>query len=66
MADLDFDSKPVQDFIAMLAKKQIVIDPTLSTFEFLRQRAGQVTDSYAPVADAHAARYPARRCVARR
>lgn len=51
VADLDFDSKPVQDFIAMLAKKQIAIDPTLSTFEFIRQRAGQVAQSYAPVAD---------------
>ena len=51
VADLDFDSKPVQDFIAMLAKKETVVDPTLSTFEFLRQRAGQVAQSYAPVAD---------------
>ncbi|MFC5577643.1 amidohydrolase family protein [Lysobacter niabensis] len=51
VADLDFDSKPVQDFIAMLANKQIAIDPTLSTFEFVRQRAGQVAESYAPVAD---------------
>ncbi|MDR7098230.1 imidazolonepropionase-like amidohydrolase [Lysobacter niabensis] len=51
VADLDFDSKPVQDFIAMLAKKQIAIDPTLSTFEFIRQRAGEVAESYAPVAD---------------
>jgi len=51
VADLDFDSKPVQDFIAMLAKKQIAIDPTLSTFEFIRQRAGEVAQSYAPVAD---------------
>jgi hypothetical protein len=50
VADLDFDSKPVQDYIALLAKKQIVIDPTLSTFEFLRQRAGQVQESYAPIA----------------
>lgn len=51
VAHLDFDSKPVQDFIAELAKKQIAVDPTLSTFEFLRQRAGQVAESYAPVAD---------------
>ena len=50
VAGLDFDSKPVQDFIAMLAKKQTVIDPTVSTFEFLRQRAGEVPESYAPVA----------------
>jgi hypothetical protein len=51
VADLDFDSKPVQDFIAMLAKKQTVIDPTISTFEYWRQRPGQMTESYGPVAD---------------
>ena len=51
VADLDFDSQPVQDFIAMLAKKQIVIDPTISTFEFVRQRAGDMPQSYAPIAD---------------
>src|SRR5688572_8938861 len=50
VAGLDFDSKPVQDYIALLAKKQIVIDPTLSTFEFLRQRGGEMPESYAPVA----------------
>jgi hypothetical protein len=51
VADMDFDSKPYQDFIAMLAKKQIVIDPTLSTFEYWRQRPGDMTESYAPIAD---------------
>jgi hypothetical protein len=50
VADLDFDSKPVQDYIAMLARKQVVIDPTLSTFEFLRQRPGEMPQSYAPIA----------------
>ncbi len=50
VAGLDFDGKPVQDFIAGLASRQIVIDPTLSTFEFLRQRAGEVAQSYAPIA----------------
>jgi len=50
IADLDFDGQPVQDFIALLAKRQIVIDPTVSTFEFLRQRAGEMPRSYAPVA----------------
>ena len=50
IADLDFDGQPVQDFIALLAKRQIVIDPTVSTFEFLRQRAGEMPQSYAPVA----------------
>jgi hypothetical protein len=42
-AGLDFDSKPVQDFIATLAKKQIAIDPTLATFEFLHQRNGELS-----------------------
>lgn len=50
-ADLDFDSKPVQDFIALLAKKQIVIDPTLATFDFLRQRPGELSKAYAAVAE---------------
>ncbi len=48
---LDFDSKPVQDFIAELARKQIVIDPTLATFEFLHQREGQLSPIVADVAE---------------
>jgi imidazolonepropionase-like amidohydrolase len=47
VAGLDFDSKPVQDFIAKLKARQTVIDPTLATFEFIRQRDGEVG---APVA----------------
>ena len=50
-AGLDFDSRPVQDFIALLAKKQIVIDPTLVTFDFLRHRAGTTSQDYAAIAD---------------
>jgi len=50
-ADLDFDSKPVQDYIAMLAKKQIVIDPTLATFEFIHKRDGEQSPIIADVAD---------------
>lgn len=50
-AGLDFDSKPVQDFIALLAKKQIVIDPTLATFEFIHQREGELSPIVADVAD---------------
>lgn len=50
-AGLDFDSKPVQDFIALLARKQIVIDPTLATFEFLHQRQGELSPIVADVAD---------------
>ncbi len=60
-ASLDFDSKPVQDFIALLARKQTVIDPTLTTFDFLRQRAGQLSQAYAAAADHSAAGHSAAR-----
>lgn len=46
VADLDFDSKPVQDFIARLARDRIVIDPTLSAFDFIRQRPGEVAVAF--------------------
>ncbi|MET0807141.1 MAG: amidohydrolase family protein [Pseudoxanthomonas sp.] len=48
---LDLDSRPVQDFVAMLAKKQIVVDPTLATFEFIHQRSGEQSPIIADVAD---------------
>ena len=51
VADLDFDSKPVQDFIALLAQRKIVIDPTLATFDFIRQRDGELSQEFAAVAD---------------
>ena len=51
VADLDFDSKPVQDFIALLASHQTVIDPTLATFDFMQQRDGELAAAYAAVAD---------------
>ena len=51
VADMDFDAQPVQNFIALLAKKQVVIDPTLATFDFLRQRSGQMSKAFAAVAD---------------
>jgi hypothetical protein len=50
VADLDFNSKPVKEFVAYLAKKQISIDPTLATFAFLKQRDGDVNEPYASVA----------------
>jgi cytosine/adenosine deaminase-related metal-dependent hydrolase len=50
VADMNFDSKPVQDFIARLARDQIAIDPTLATFDFIRQRAGEMSQAYAAVA----------------
>ena len=51
VADLDLDGKPVQDFIATLAKKQIVIDPTLATFEFLHVRNGTLSPIFADIPD---------------
>lgn len=51
VADLDFDSKPVQNFIGLLRQHQVVIDPTLTTFDFLRQRDGEMSQAYAAVAD---------------
>ncbi len=49
-ADLNFDSQPVQDFIALLRDKRVVIDPTLATFDFLKQRDGELSAVYAAVA----------------
>jgi hypothetical protein len=51
VAGLDFDSKPVQDYIAFLARHKTVIDPTLTTFDFLRQRDGDLSQAYAAVVD---------------
>ena len=50
-ADLDFDSRPVQDFIALLARHQTVVDPTLAAFDFIRQRPGDLSQAFAAVAD---------------
>jgi len=48
---LDFDGKAVQDFIALLAQRRIVVDPTLATFNFVRQRDGVLSQEFAAVAD---------------
>jgi hypothetical protein len=48
---LDFDAKAVQDFIAMLASRETVIDPTLATFDFMQQRDGELAAAYAAIAD---------------
>jgi hypothetical protein len=50
-ADLDFDSKPVQDFIASLKKNDVAVDPTLTTFDYIRQRAGEVSKAYEAIID---------------
>lgn len=49
-AGLDFDSKRVKDFIARLAKQKTVIDPTLATFAFLKQKDGDLNTPFAPIA----------------
>jgi hypothetical protein len=51
VGDIDFDSKVVQDFIALLKTHQTVVDPTLATFDFLRQRDGELAAPYAAIAD---------------
>ena len=51
VASLDFDGKPVQDFITFLAQHKTVIDPTLATFDFIRQKDGDLSQAYAAVAD---------------
>jgi len=51
LGDLDFDGKPVQDFIQLLVRHKTVIDPTLATFNFIRQRDGVLSQEFAAVAD---------------
>ncbi|MES2297097.1 MAG: amidohydrolase family protein [Pseudomonadota bacterium] len=51
VADLDFASPAVTDFIARLARQQTVIDPTLATFAFLKQRDGDMNEPFVAVAD---------------
>ncbi len=50
LAGLDLDSRPVQDFIRLLAKKQVVIDPTLTTFDFIRHRDGEMSKAFGAIA----------------
>ncbi|MBZ4039275.1 amidohydrolase family protein [Novilysobacter selenitireducens] len=50
-AGLDFDSQPVRDFIDQLAREEVVVDPTLATFDFIRHRAGDMSQAFAAVAD---------------
>ena len=50
-ASLDLESKPVQDFIRLLAEKRIVVDPTLVTFDFLKQQSGDTPVPFASVID---------------
>lgn len=50
-AELDLDSPRVQSFIALLKQRNIVIDPTVSTFEnMLLARAGEMSPTHASIA----------------
>ena len=51
VAGMDFDSKPVQDYLAFLVQHKTVVDPTLGTFDFIRQKDGDMSQVYAAVAD---------------
>ena len=50
-AGLDLDSLDVQEFIEKLRNKNIVVDPTLATFDFIKQRSGEVAEPYKTIAD---------------
>jgi hypothetical protein len=51
VAGLDFNSPAVKNFIAALKAKQTVIDPTLATFAFMKQRDGDLNEPFAGIAD---------------
>jgi len=49
VAELDFDSEPVRQFIALLKRRGTVIDPTVATFADLKQRDGEMSETYSMV-----------------
>ena len=51
VASLDFNSPRVKDFIKRLKAKGTVVDPTLATFAFLKQKDGDINTPFAPIAD---------------
>ena len=51
VASLDFNSPVVQHFIKRLKMKGTVVDPTLATFAFLKQKDGDMNTPFAPIAD---------------
>jgi imidazolonepropionase-like amidohydrolase len=48
-AGLDFDGPAVQAFIKLLQERGTVVDPTLTTFDFLRQRDGESSAAFAAI-----------------
>ena len=49
--DLDLNSPEVLEFIDKLKRNNIVVDPTLTTFDFIKQRDGEVADPYKTIAN---------------
>lgn len=50
LADMDFDTPEVRAFVDELARRKVVIDPTLATFEDMRHVAGTPMPNYAAIA----------------
>ncbi|WP_419571521.1 amidohydrolase family protein [Rheinheimera sp.] len=46
VADLDLNSKAVQDFIKLLKEHKVSVDPTLATFDFLKKVDGTVGEPW--------------------
>jgi imidazolonepropionase-like amidohydrolase len=51
VADLDFEDAATREFIELLVQRKTVVDATLATFDFLRQRDGELSKEFAAVAD---------------
>ncbi|MEY3713543.1 MAG: hypothetical protein RL321_1163 [Pseudomonadota bacterium] len=50
-ADIDFKGDEVRRFVQLLKDRHVVVDPTLTTFDFLRQRDGEISQAFAAVLD---------------
>ncbi|NCP63412.1 MAG: amidohydrolase family protein [Paraglaciecola sp.] len=50
-ANVDLNSKALQDFIKLLKDKGLSIDPTLATFDFLKKVDGTVGDPWRDIVD---------------
>ena len=50
VASLDFNAPVVKQFIARLKKQGTVVDSTLATFAFLKQKDGDMNTPFAPIA----------------
>ena len=51
VASLDFNAPVIKNFIKRLKMKGTVIDPTLATFAFLKQKDGDINTPFAPIAE---------------